>query len=125
MGKRVPKILTTYTYPFKYSELFNQCEVRAKEAKEKGLPVEIYLSDAFPNPFSSAPRVGFGLPDDGHIPLKAYDLSGLLVNTLFEGFSKAVDHSIIFNMPGSTTGLYIVQLEAGSQSIAKLMMLIK
>ena len=91
-----------------------------EEFLQDQLPKEFALQGFLPNPFIGRGYVKLALPTDSKIRLLVYDVSGRLVNKVFEGNVKAGFHSFIFNgknisgrnLPG---GVYFLRFEASNK----------
>ncbi|WP_169313632.1 FlgD immunoglobulin-like domain containing protein [Caldithrix abyssi] len=69
-----------------------------------------------PNPFNPTTTIKFGLPEDGHVRLTIYSMSGQKVRTLINGQVSKGYHSILWdgkNESGQAVfgGLYFYELE--------------
>jgi len=88
------------------------------------------LYQNYPNPFNPATRIQYGLPEQSHVNLMIYDISGRLIkNWRFENQSSGW-HDIIWNGTNSSgqqvsTGVYIYQLQAGDFVETKKMVFMK
>jgi hypothetical protein len=76
-----------------------------------GGPLAFSLSQNYPNPFSDSTSVNFVLPQNDHITLALYDLSGRLVSILAEGDYPAGQHSLSISGAGLSAGVYVLQLK--------------
>ena len=70
---------------------------------------------AYPNPFSTTARIEFSIPADGNVTLEIYNMTGVLVGKLYEGFAFGEEvYSIEFKDPGHTQqATYIYVLRSG------------
>jgi len=53
------------------------------------MPEQIYLSDAYPNPFNPETRISFILAERGYLSVELYNINGRLVQTLHAGITEA------------------------------------
>ena len=70
---------------------------------------------AYPNPFSTTARIEFSIPVDGEVTLEIYNMTGVLIGKLYDGFvyGEAV-YSVEFKDPGHThQATYIYVLRSG------------
>ncbi len=91
---------------------------------------EITISDfrlypAYPNPFNPLTRIMFDVPEGSRVRLSVYDLTGLKVAELVNGYREAGRHSVTFDAARLASGMYIYRLEAERYSAAGRMLLIK
>lgn len=82
------------------------------------LPLDLGVLGAYPNPFNSAARVRFHLPDAATVQLAMYDTQGRLVMTLVDGPLPAGTHERRFEGAGLPSGLYFASLKTGGQQQA-------
>jgi hypothetical protein len=85
----------------------------------RGLPPGsyTYLSQNYPNPFSSPTTIEFRLERKGRVTLKVYDMMGRHVRTLLEGELQPGIYKLIWDGRGENgielpSGVYIFVLEA-------------
>lgn len=83
------------------------------------------LSQNYPNPFNPTTQIKYNLEKPGLVTLKIYDLLGRLVTTLVNQQQEAGVHTFNFNASSLTSGVYFYQVNSGSFSDVKKMMLIK
>lgn len=95
------------------------------EQKET-LPMELALSQNFPNPFNPSTQIGYALPEQSVVRLDVYDVLGRRVASLINGeMQTAGRYTVSFDAASLASGVYIYRLTAGSQVITKRMLLIK
>jgi hypothetical protein len=84
------------------------------------------LNQNYPNPFNPTTTISFTLAQDGFTTLKIYNVLGKEVATLVNGEMKAgVTNTVTFNASKLSSGVYFYQLDAGSFSETKKLMLLK
>ncbi len=88
-------------------------------------PMAYSLNDAFPNPFNSTTTIGFNLPDDQHVSLQVFDLTGRLVQTLVDERLVAGRFTTAWNANLQSAGVYFYRLQTGSFQQTKKLTLIK
>jgi len=86
---------------------------------------EFSLHQNFPNPFNSTTTIRYSLPYPSYVSLQVYNLSGQLINTLFEGYRQAGFHSAKLTANNLPTGLYFVRLNASDKVFMQKVMLIR
>ncbi len=89
------------------------------------LPLTYYLGDNYPNPFNPQTTIRFGLPEDAHVTLKVYDVTGAEIATLVNGDLRADEHAVTFDARSFPSGVYFYRLNAGTFSETKKMILLK
>jgi len=92
---------------------------------EAQLPNEITLNAAYPNPFNPSTTISFSIPEDMSVDLKVYDISGRVVTELMSGIQSADNYSVNWDADNFSSGIYLVQLMAGSEVHTQKIMLIK
>jgi hypothetical protein len=105
-----------------YGESFEPYLVKTAQAV---LPTVYSLGQCRPNPFNPVTTISYGLPRDGHVSLKVWDISGRLAATLVDGFRTAGMYDVSFDGSKLSSGLYFYRIQAGDFSAVKKMMLVK
>ncbi|MEK7314641.1 MAG: M43 family zinc metalloprotease, partial [Candidatus Eisenbacteria bacterium] len=81
---------------------------------------------ARPNPFNPRTKIEFGLPREGRVTLRVYDIQGRLVSTLVNGRMNAGNHTVEFNGDKLASGVYMMRLQReGDAEINKRITLLK
>ena len=94
----------------------NQSEFLLKETDFTALPIEFNLFPAFPNPFNPVTQIRFSVPpteDQTHTSVSVYDLNGILIETLSNGYLDAGNHQVIWNAGTHPSGMYFVRMQSG------------
>ena len=79
----------------------------------------------YPNPFNPQTTIIFRLPENKHVTLTIYDITGREVTTLVDGYQYAGEHSVIWSAVNMPTGVYFYRLVAGSYTTVRRMLLVK
>ncbi len=92
---------------------------------ERGnLPEVFTLEQNYPNPFNPQTTISYKLPQQTQVNLAIYDITGRVVEQLFDGTQPAGIHQIIWNANGAPSGMYIVRIKTDSfQSMRKMLYL--
>ncbi len=90
----------------------------------------VMLRPNYPNPFNPGTTIPFTLPSAGTVSLAVYDISGRVVRTLAAGTKAAGEHAASWDgrdEGGSpvASGVYFVRIEAGGESAARKILLLK
>jgi len=72
------------------------------------------LEPTAPNPIVGSATISFVIPENSHVRLKVFDVSGRLVDTLVDENLQAGRHSVVFDAHDLTSGIYYYRLEAGT-----------
>lgn len=83
------------------------------------------LEQNTPNPFSNETEIRFSIPVDCQVQLKLYNRIGTEVQTLINQSATAGYHSVILNAENLGKGIYFYQLNAGSYSEVKKLIVVK
>ena len=89
------------------------------------VPTTANLAQNYPNPFNPTTRIQFSLPQDSDIRLVVFDLLGREIKVLAEGRYTADLHSVTFDGANLASGVYLYQLQAGTQRLTGKMLLLK
>ena len=94
------------------------------------VPEDFNLSQNYPNPFNPSTTIEFSVPNDGHITLNVYDITGRLVNTLVNESMDIGYHTVTWdgtdvNGNSVSAGLYIYALQGTDVSVTRKMVLMK
>ncbi len=103
-----------------------------EELTEVGVvPLEFVLHQNAPNPFNPRTRIRFNLPEESRVSLRIYDVSGRLVQTLFEDSPhEPGSHEAVWNGRDASgrqapASVYFYRIDAGEWSQTRRMMLVK
>jgi hypothetical protein len=90
------------------------------------IPIDYYLSQNYPNPFNPTTKIKFGLPKDQKVKIVVYDILGQEVDRIINNEQlKAGHYTIEWNAAKYACGVYLLNIEAGSFTSVKKMMLVK
>jgi photosystem II stability/assembly factor-like uncharacterized protein len=91
------------------------------------IPVQYYLGQNYPNPFNPATQFKFGLSSRAKVNLKIYDVTGRLVQTIFDNIQlNAGTITVKFNGSNLASGVYFYTLFIDDNRIdTKKMVLVK
>ena len=88
-------------------------------------PETFRLEQNYPNPFNPTTQIQFSLPQGNDIRLVVFDLLGREVHVLAEGRYTAGTYSVTFDGTNRASGVYLYQLQAGTQQLTGEMTLTK
>jgi hypothetical protein len=93
------------------------------------IPVEYTLEQNYPNPFNPSTVISFNIPEDGHVELRVFDVTGSEVALLVNEYKIAGEYKLQFNIRQQNlnlpSGVYMYQLKAGDRLFTKKMMMLK
>ena len=93
--------------------------------RPEGIPGDYYLARAYPNPFNPSTTIEFGLPQESHVSLSVFDITGRLVTKLVDGQLSAGIHNIEFDGFAFPSGIYLYTMTSGSFVSSQKMILLK
>ena len=88
-------------------------------------PVSFHLEQNHPNPFNPVTVIRFDLPDDHHVVLEVFDLTGRKVATLLDQWHKAGSYQVTWDASLHASGLYFYRIRAGDHVKTRSMTLVK
>jgi Secretion system C-terminal sorting domain/The GLUG motif len=96
------------------------------EGAPVGTPETFSLSQNYPNPFNPTTTIQFSVEKDGRAIVKAFDLLGREVTTLYENVAQAGKiYTVTFNGSRFSSGVYFYSIESSTQRMVKKMMMLK
>lgn len=116
------KIFTTASLPLPPFGITTDIEDNDSRSE---LPSVTALTGNYPNPFNPSTIIRYQKSEIGPIRLSVYDLLGREVAVLVNGVQSAGRYEVSFNASGLSSGVYLIRMQAGSQSFTRKMMLVK
>ncbi len=89
------------------------------------IPLEYSLQQNYPNPFNPTSTIVYGIPNNGIVTLRVYNLLGEVMATLVNEEKAAGTYDVEFNAAGLPSGIYFYKLQAGNFVESKKMILLK
>jgi hypothetical protein len=89
------------------------------------IPTVYSLSHNYPNPFNPTTKISYGIPKDGLVNLKIYNILGREVATLVNGEMKAGYYDLEFNASHLASGVYFYRIRVNDFVATRRMMLVK
>lgn len=99
--------------------------VSAGVAEPAEMPESVKLNPNYPNPFNPTTTITYELKEDSEVLLSIWNIVGQKVITLVDGVQEAGEHTATWNASEMPSGIYIAQLEVGSEVFIRKMTLIK
>lgn len=93
--------------------------------EEKGIPSSFYVGQNYPNPFNPSTSIEYGLPKEGHVTLKVFNLIGQEIATLVNEQQVAGVHRLQFNANSLPSGTYFYRVDIGGVARTNSMLLVK
>jgi len=88
-------------------------------------PFQLFLSQNYPNPFSSTTTISYSLPAPEPVTLRVYNSLGEEVATLANGREDAGNHSVVFRSDDLQSGMYFYRLTAGKDVQSGMMAVVR
>jgi xylan 1,4-beta-xylosidase len=92
---------------------------------EQGTIQRFQLFQNYPNPFNPTTHISYSVPRNSFITLKAYNLLGQEIRTLFEGIRQPGNYTATFNGKGISSGVYLCTMKAENFVETKKLILLK
>ncbi len=91
---------------------------------------EIYLYNAYPNPFNPITTITYSVPNRSDVEISVYNVKGQKIKTLYSGVVEEGYHTVSWdgtsdNNKSIASGVYFYRLKCGNQSRQKKMLLLK
>ena len=88
------------------------------------------LVSSYPNPFNPQTTVSYEISSAGNVDLSVYNIMGQKIATLKSGYAEAGQHSIVWNGLDASgadvsSGIYFLQLNAGSEVVTEKITLLR
>lgn len=98
---------------------------------DKGYVPDVYsLSQNYPNPFNPTTTLGFGIPEDGHVRIRIFNMRGQEIRTLVDDDLTAGYRHVIWNSKDQDghllpSGIYLTVMESHDFREVKKMVMLK
>jgi hypothetical protein len=89
------------------------------------LPQSAMLMQNFPNPFNANTVISYFMPQDSHVKMEVFDLTGRRVELLVDERQAAGEHKIVWNPINLSSGIYFYRIHTADFIENKAMMLMK
>jgi photosystem II stability/assembly factor-like uncharacterized protein len=93
--------------------------------RKNSLPENFILYQNYPNPFNPLTRIKFEIPTSSVVILKIYDVLGMELKTLVNGFRNAGSYEVEFDGSEFPSGVYFYRLTSGQFTSVKKLILLK
>lgn len=85
----------------------------------------VILEQNYPNPFNPSTTIEYGIPAEGKVLLRVFNLLGGEVAVLVDEKKRAGMHTAVFHGTNNPSGIYVCQLEWNGTILTQRMTLIK
>jgi len=108
-----------------YSNRVDLIEIVPLSAGDNMSPLEFVMSQSTPNPFNNSVNIEYLLRAGSPVTVAIYDMLGRKIETIFNGFQSAGEHTQHWNAADRSTGVYFYRIEAGDLIETRKMLLLK
>jgi hypothetical protein len=95
------------------------------EVEVSYVPKEFALYQNYPNPFNPTTKIKYTLPVESNVTIEVFDILGNRVKTLIQEKQEAGTNEVEFNAGNLVSGVYFYQIQAGTFTQTKKMILMK
>ena len=113
------------SYRLKQVDFDGSCEYSNTIEVDLNMPVEFALAQNYPNPFNPVTTINYSLASKEKVDLKIYNILGKQVFSLVNEMQDAGNYTVKFDASKLSSGVYFYELNAGSFSAKKKMVLLK
>jgi choice-of-anchor B domain-containing protein len=92
---------------------------------QNSIPESFELKQNYPNPFNPTTRIEYNLPNDSYVTIKVFDVTGRQIAILADEYKRAGNYNLSFDAGRLSSGVYYYNIEAGSFTESKKMILVK
>jgi hypothetical protein len=89
------------------------------------IPDKYVLEQNYPNPFNPATTIRYSLPEQSHVTIEIFSITGQHIATLVDESQAAGRHHVDFDAGQLTSGVYLYRMQANGISATKKLTLIK
>ena len=86
---------------------------------------EFQLHQNYPNPFNPSTVIAYQIPEESHVRLNVYDVTGRRVSRLVDEVQTPGEYRVTWNASEMTSGIYIYRLSASGHTHTRRMALIR
>ncbi len=92
---------------------------------ESPFPQNYTLLNNYPNPFNTSTTIPLKISRDGNVSLKIYNVTGQLMEVLYNGYLQAGQHNTNWNASSMASGIYFYKLTTINKTLTNQMTLLK
>lgn len=124
-GNPITLIVTSGYHPEKEKTTLVNGFTFPLSTESEPIPHKFELFPAFPNPFNPKTTIQYNVQNSELISLKVLDISGRVVETLFEDIIESGNHETKWNAKMNPSGIYFVKLTSGQKSETQKILFLK
>jgi hypothetical protein len=95
------------------------------KSQDAAIPSHFFVDQNYPNPFNPSTIISYGIPKNGFVTAKVYNLLGQEIALLFAGYQNAGIHTLAFDASNLSSGVYLYRIQAGNVVETKRMVVMK
>ncbi len=80
------------------------------------IPTEFALYPVYPNPFNASTVINYQLDCDAHVTINVFDLSGRIIDVLYNKVQSVGHHQISYDASNLPSGVYLARLSSVTKS---------
>lgn len=103
----------------------SEIEVVTDVDGDNSFPKDFRLENNYPNPFNGQTNIYYALPKKEKVVLTVYDMLGRVIKTLVNKVEEPGYYSVTFDANNISSGIYFYNLNAGSFSETKKLVLLR
>jgi len=123
-------------YPQSYYDCNGNCDIEG-DADAEGLcdgqlaidnnfyHKEFHIHKIYPNPFNPVLHINFNVAWSGVIQVDILNITGSHIKTLYCGYLQSGSHELSWNAESIPSGMYLVSLKSGDESLIEKVVLLK
>ena len=93
--------------------------------KKDQIPKNFNLINVYPNPFNPVLNINFDIAMSGITQVNILDISGSHIENLHSGFLQSGSHEMSWDAESMPSGMYLVSLKSGDESLIDKVVLLK
>jgi hypothetical protein len=95
------------------------------DVKNEQIPGRYFLRQNYPNPFNPSTKINYGVKEGGLVTLKVYNILGVEVATLVNGYKPSGTYETSLNASKLSSGVYFYSLSVNGFTQTRKMILEK
>ena len=116
---------TDYLYVGTTQNGLYEIDMSTLSIENQEVPNQFTLHQNYPNPLNPTTTISYDLPEAQNIILQIFDITGRLVETLYNGYKEAGHWEQTWDASEQSSGIYIYRLTYGDRHISRKMLVLK
>ena len=106
-------------------QMIDKMDLELSNNYDLHVPYNFAVTNIYPNPFNPVLNINFDIAWSGITKVNILDIYGSHIETLHSGFLHSGRHELSWHAESMPSGLYLVSLQAGENSLTKKVVLLK